>query len=822
MRTQLLSTRGLRALVAAVGVAALVYGCSGGSSSDPRLRLISFNLDGVTRAFLNERLIFTFSAPVDPESVDIQTIRIRYDASMIDIDGDCLPDNPANNNAVPEGEFIVDENRVIFQPRIPTTPGNNDVGLFPTHDIDPTPDPADCQRTQELVVTYMVTIPGFSETNPNTVVTKRDRKPLVESFSSTFTTLRDETFPPMISLDSFVDLRPGAPRFVEMVDPAPGSAGVPLDASVSLRFTEALLPSSLTSESVFLVGVGPRSGAEERIPAEIRIDQVENIVTLSPTIELPADVEIRAKFTNALLDFGSNPLDVPEDVVFPSFRTRAVAVQGPFAIRENFDDTTNRDDLETSADWAGALPGFLIAGNGGGTAFMGEFIFDPGSPEAITFDTGDYDPFNPLPAFEFSTFFLGEDATLRVIGENVLIIKATGDLIVAGTIDVRGESANSVEQGAILGTEGGQGAAGGGNGGDGGTVELENGTDGQGARLLGGLNRFPGGGGGSVALACAAGAETGGGGGGNHRSGATAGRDDDGNPGGGAPAGAVYGSDALDPFNGTLTAGSGGGGAGTTCFAGVVYPGAGGGAGGGAVWLQADGALEVSGNVLADGGDGGANNFFVNNVGGAGGAGGSGGAILLEGISSVASVAGAQVSANRGAEGLAGESGGANDGSGGSGGSGRIRFESLGPITVDGTVSPAPAQGPYELAGNTSVGTSQWFNTGVFFPDYSFQILGRNGGGSQDNGNFFPDPDSAIRYFFQGAPPDPDDPSVPDEENVRPAVGEFSDDIDDVDDCQFIRVKVVLTWPVPIGANTPTVNFFQFQFTHAGGRSSGL
>ncbi len=802
----------------------LGYGC-GSSSSDGRLRVLSFNLDTVNGVFLNERLIFTFSAPVDPDSVNIQTIQIRYDASLLDIDGDCNPDNPANNNAVPEGDFVVDGNRVIFQPKIPTNTTNNDVGLFPSHKIDPDPDPNDCQRTEDLIVAYTVTIPGVSAATPDTVLSRSDKKPVVETYNAAFVTIVDDTFPPDISLDSFVDLAPGAPEFVELTAPLEDSVDNALDTSVEVRFTEAFLPSTVTTDSIFLVGVGPNSGVEVRIPTELRLDQLTGTITLFPLIDLPANSIIRAKWTEDLVDFGGNAIVIVEGFEFPSFSTTTAPTEGPFTVREEFNTNDNEDMAETSALWNDAgSPGQLFAGEGGGTAGLGDFMFDPDNPETMTIDTGVYDPANPLPAMDYSNFFLGENGIIEVVGENPLIIRSTTDLVLEGRIDVSGATASTVNFGAILGTAGGVGVAGGGAGGAGGSGEGDDGAAGEGARILtaGSNDRHPGGGGGSVARSCASGSETGGGGGGEYRSGSTNGRGDDGNPNGGGIKGTPYGAATLDPFTGNFAAGSGGGGAGGTCVNGVTYPGSGGGAGGGAVWLQCAGDMDISGDIDADGGDGGANDDFMGSEGGAAGAGGSGGAILVQGINSFINTTNADISANKGIGGEAGESGGTNDGGGGDGGFGRIRVEARtrDEITLrGGAYFPAPSQGDFALQGQTSVGTSAWFNTEALFPDYTYTQGGRNGGsGDQDNGNAFPN--DAIQYWFQGAPPDPDDPTMPDLGNLAPGVGEFSTNIDDIDDFQFIRVKVVFTYPVPLNGITPFSNFYAFSYTFAGGATT--
>ncbi|WAC71438.1 hypothetical protein OU995_17850 [Roseateles sp. SL47] len=142
--------------------------------------------------------------------------------------------------------------------------------------------------------------------------------------------------------------------------------------------------------------------------------------------------------------------------------------------------------------------------------------------------------------------------------------------------------------------------------------------------------------------------------------------------------GKAYGSPLLQP----LLGGSGGGGG----RGGLTFPGSGGGGGGGAILLAASGTVRVTGTINARGGDGGG--LSGANVGGQG-AGGSGGAIRLVATTVTGNGAiladGGCINAsnnlrqNCGATGYAGQHGGAP---------GRIRIEAEA-VTFSGTSSPA-------------------------------------------------------------------------------------------------------------------------------------
>ncbi|MBK9453674.1 MAG: T9SS type A sorting domain-containing protein [Bacteroidetes bacterium] len=251
----------------------------------------------------------------------------------------------------------------------------------------------------------------------------------------------------------------------------------------------------------------------------------------------------------------------------------------------------------------------------------------------------------------FTTFSISPGVVVRVTGSQPLEIKATGAVVIEGTLDVSGlAGADGVTYTA--GGAGALGVAGGGNGG-GGSFDVNNGpiaaTAGTGTGAGGdGLGWSGGGGAGYAFLGGSSG-------------------------GVGGIGGSIYGA----PNLAGLTSGSGGGGGsgGYNCGAG------GGGAGGGFVSILSCISISVSGTITANGGNGGSDG--TGNCGGGGG--GSGGSIWL---------AAPQVT-NNGTLTAAGGVGGASAvsgspyfGAGGAGSVGRIRIDSPA-LSGAGVVSPA-------------------------------------------------------------------------------------------------------------------------------------
>jgi hypothetical protein len=237
-------------------------------------------------------------------------------------------------------------------------------------------------------------------------------------------------------------------------------------------------------------------------------------------------------------------------------------------------------------------------------------------------------------------------------------ILATGNVTIAGTIDIRGNAGAPPANGTAVGTTGGAGGPGGFDGGNGATGTVS---------TTGGSGRGPGGGTGSSG---AAGAGGGGfaaaGGNGTAPSGATAGI-----------GGSVYSDATLLP----LIGGSGGGGGGAN----LGYTGGGGGGGGGAILIASSGTISLSGSILASGGPG---TFYDILKGSSGG--GSGGAVRL--IATTVTGSSGTINVAGGAA--------ANPGSpsniGGGGGAGRARIEGFTntlSATFTGAVSASVSSG---------------------------------------------------------------------------------------------------------------------------------
>lgn len=278
--------------------------------------------------------------------------------------------------------------------------------------------------------------------------------------------------------------------------------------------------------------------------------------------------------------------------------------------------------------------------------------------------------------FNFTTVTIASGATLsfkKNVTNTPVVLLATGDVNIAGTIDVSGGNSAGNKPG-ILGDASlpGVGGPGGFDGGRGGVPANSR-------RAGNGLGPGGGAGGNGVANCCSSWLNhaQGGGGGGHANTGAGNRFMEFGsNAANTGVAGPAYGSNLLIPLTGGA---GGGGGAGSASTTGAY--GTGGGGGGGALLLASSGTVTVAGTIKATGGNSGATSScdLSTTCGGSGG-GGSGGAVRIL-ATAIAGTGNVNV-----AGGAPGDSPVSSVVNGGAGSIGRVRYDvmSAGTLTLSG------------------------------------------------------------------------------------------------------------------------------------------
>ena len=277
--------------------------------------------------------------------------------------------------------------------------------------------------------------------------------------------------------------------------------------------------------------------------------------------------------------------------------------------------------------------------------------------------------------------------TLTATGANPLIINATGNVTIAGTLSLNGSAGANYDAGRMGGAAGAGGAAGGagsgyaGGGGGGSTAGGTGGTS-----VIGGSGGGSGGGGGGSGSSNGTSGRGGGGGG-------YAG--DGGYAGGGLGSGGAGGGTYT-----TASVGSGGGGGGARDNQASHY-GSGGGGGGGYLKIVSNGSINNTGIIQANGGAAGST------LNGHGGGGGSGGRINL--ISAITINNSGTLRANGGA---GGSNSSATGSGGGGGGGGRIVLQDGDGVISGGTITAAGGSGGSGGGFTDNYGVLFWWGNG--------------------------------------------------------------------------------------------------------------
>jgi hypothetical protein len=514
MRRFNLDVRRRRSWVLASLVSLAVAGCGGGGGSGgggniPGVVLVNFEQSGQDNVPLNRILTFTFSSPIDPDSVGPASIQIR--------------EGPTFGAAV-FGRYVIEDSVVRFEPRLPGLCDLSDGGLRPGQD-------------------YRVTIVGSPE---EFAIRNLAGSPMQGTVNASFHTRSDTTS------GLFEDQLPASPPFVVSTTPADGAYPTHPDPAVAapvlvhqgnrvlLELSENVDPCSITQDTIlfqqYAVGDGrqtPTGAPGSRMPTgfdpesdqtpndpytwgsgrptsparrvlcDIRLDQdfLKTFVALEPRFgEFPDNALLVVAVTSQVRDFGGNAL-IPTTFAFVTENrprqtlARTLEFDGDVPILDNL-STGEVDTLRSPSRAQGFL---LFAGDGDNGSILTEPSgpdnlkgplgcttarvqvndanpddFDP--PSDVVFDTGatrntclNSTDGTTAVVYEFRTFRLRSGVTLRVVGKNPAIILTKGDVLIEAGARVLVRSDGGVgASGQAFSTAnvaGGTGVAGGGSGG---------------------------------------------------------------------------------------------------------------------------------------------------------------------------------------------------------------------------------------------------------------------------------------------------------------------------------------------------------------------
>jgi hypothetical protein len=488
-------------LLAATFAVTWLAGCGGGgghSSSggfDAHGRLLSVEFpdpSGVNAestdtppgaAPLLQQIVFTFDHRPDPDDVGSSTLQIRDDSGF----------------PVP-GTFTVEDDVVTFTPQLPKRPI--------TIAGDGTVDAGGAGLAPGAPYTIRVNSQTFkfvSVIDPSLLARFRD-----PTYSAGiligFRTGIDPAFffagPPIV-----------APQFTES-DPVDGVTGVSPDLytdpdhvfpparSFLLRFDAPVSPdvANVSGDTFHLVDLDDRpSGFPTGLPLGIEVSVLENaldhsVVTITPSGILPFGHQLALEYPSDLHGIAQTGILSGDATIASSFTTATTsAVTVNDTLSENFDsnDHEETDPAQTgagtlTADWNVRGSGILQAN----FAFQGDGLlgkFAPPAPasgdtKVIVLDTTQ----QPFPLFDGSTpdapvytviggvfpftdIDIPNGVVIQPLGNNPLVLTATGSVRLAGTIAIGGQNGNGeyAYDSAVTSVPGGAAVAGGGRGGEG-------------------------------------------------------------------------------------------------------------------------------------------------------------------------------------------------------------------------------------------------------------------------------------------------------------------------------------------------------------------
>lgn len=440
--------------------------------------------DTPSNTSLVQQVVFVFSGPPAADSVHSESLRIKDSAEF-----------PV------AGEYRVEGSRVVFTPQLPTRP------------IDASRAPAFDLGGLSLLpsTTYFVeVIAGGSQSVANLSVIGADVRGRYQhpiwsnAVLASFTTTADETL--------FLTGLPVAGIALVQVEPrdgfapfSPGLYGDPLhwfsdQEPIRLTFDGPLHPDGdSVSDLTFRVrdlddrGLDPM-GLSLGVEVTLRESRAtRSVVELCPTGILPLGHLLAVEIPDSPRHL-SDPTLLPASRRVAATYTTAADPGGkiPDRFEEDF-DTDDWFDASASAGIRGVAPASWNQGDSHvlqaaiafpGSGELGDLLppASGGPPYLLSLDTNLQsfpllDGSTPgAPAgtvveggvFHFRDIVIPANVTLRPVGSNPLVLTATGTVLIAGTIDLRGSNGNSdsTYDSGVSPIPGGRSGAGGGRGGD--------------------------------------------------------------------------------------------------------------------------------------------------------------------------------------------------------------------------------------------------------------------------------------------------------------------------------------------------------------------
>ena len=812
-------------LFGTIALAATFAGCSAGSGSDggstSTMTIENISVPANAQWQINRPIAITFSSEVDFGSVSLNTIQISEQGG-VPVVGEFAFATDAQGNPR--------RNVVEFQPRCPQNPDLSDAGFQPggrsytLNIVGSTNGSGTTVRSTsgaalgsgrtvnfvtpnstDFAVLFLDQRPG----SPAAAVVRVDASDTRTDSTSIQTLGGDaEFFIRSTSADADVTGAQPSPGYLAPLNLYAPSSAATQRMAIVVAVDQAVDPSAnnISADRMplqYLVSGTAANGTWATVDSTVTLESnclgTGARLVVTPSGVLPQGRLCRLRFTEEFRDLSGERYLLPQTILSFTVGTandpgtttagdtgdeyREEFVVGGDAVGSNQDITTAIDAAPATWGEGELKAGFEFGGSGGPGGNFDWTVVPPTGSTTVNFDTSFQQITNTDQSVtqtilggvvDVRNFTVPANAILRVLGPNPMIIRATGDVVIAGKIDISGSSNRGVvtfsstnipEQGASGNGGGGRGGTGsilttqsspagengygpfntpaqGGGGGDSGwsTTTAENTRRGAGGgggafgrdtlltngicpdQSLIGLDAEPGaaGGPGSNSAVMGIGVRARGGRIGTRPFSDTSGVND------------FYGTMVTTngPLRGELGnpwAGGGGGGGGDSSQVGAngSWPppftptgdekGSGGGGGGGQliIYCLGDVIFQGTGLIQSNGGTGGGgeNTSGINRVGAGSGA-GSGGHIIIQ---SAGQISFAGLTSNNG--GIRARGGQGGEGAGGLGGAGPYGTESTptADLLIHGDVEERRAYGttpPCAMTGNASTQFGAFFDTG--------------------------------------------------------------------------------------------------------------
>ncbi|MEN8148749.1 MAG: kelch repeat-containing protein [Planctomycetota bacterium] len=423
---------------------------------------------------LDEPIVLTFSKPLDPDTVDRDSIQFTKVGGVGErIDGYFHVDNTS----------VVGKSVVTFYPQMQEIPARTDIF--------------------EESTGYALFIPCYDPTNRTNPVVEQDGADPADTNGRYC--LLSSSNPAALETGTGVLPDVGAPSVGPLVSPST-TTGVATGTGVELSFSERIAAGSVDADG-FLVTTEFFAGVTSVVYGEMFLQNITEwdgtkivhfaVLKFQPDSPLPVGATIKVAAKTGLTDLGGNSLASASTTTFDTVLT-GTTKSGKY--EESFDDATERDADLTTAFWGTTDPNGI--GSGGGLGVSGSLtgMHEMGSggdegdivwatDKTFTIDTDVQDE------WEFESLTVPAGHTLILKGSKPAVIRVIGDVLVEGTIDAAGQNGeeavwyDAFNKTGGAGVAGGRGGPGGGDGGKDGdytwkqtvTVAPGNGTVGYGA-----------------------------------------------------------------------------------------------------------------------------------------------------------------------------------------------------------------------------------------------------------------------------------------------------------------------------------------------------